>query len=173
MHPRLEYLYERIESQRQKLLQPLLKLSNEKLNGHPTDKWSINQIVAHLIAAERLSVGYISKKIQGIETLADTGLVDELKMVLLVLSQRLPLKFKAPKVVVENTTQENDLKKLEEEWDTVRADLKKLLEQIEDDQVRRKILKHVRMGMINIQHTLRFFGEHVGHHKPQIDVLLR
>ncbi len=173
MHPRLEYLFESIETQRQKLLLSLSQFPQEKLNEHPEGKWSVNQIIAHLISAERLSVSYLAKKIHGVETANDTGLVEELKMFLLKISQRLPMKFKAPKIVVENTLVETDLKKLQEEWDKARTELKKILEQVEDHHVRRKIYRHVRVGMINIQHGLQFFREHVIHHKPQIKKLLK
>jgi len=173
MHPRLEYLFESIEMQRQTLLLSLRALDYETLNNHPEGKWSIIQIIAHLISAERLSVNYITKKIQSVESVANTGFVEELKMLLLKISQRLPMKFKAPKVVIENTTKENNLGKLEEEWNGVRDDLKKILEQVEDHHVKRKIYRHVRVGMINIQHALQFFREHVIHHKPQIKNLLK
>ncbi len=83
-------------------------------------------------------------------------------------SQRLPLKFKAPKVVVDQTSKETDFNKLTEEWDKVRGELKGLLDRIEDRHLKRKIYKHVRVGMLNIQHALKFLGEHVGHHAPQI-----
>jgi hypothetical protein len=101
MHPRLEYLFESIETQRKNLLLSLNRMSHEQLNHHLEGKWSINQIVAHLISAERLSVNYITKKIQGVETASNTGFVEELKMLLLKTSQRLPLKFKAPKIIIE------------------------------------------------------------------------
>jgi hypothetical protein len=173
MNRKLQELFLTIETQRQSLLLSLRSQDHENLNEHPEGKWSVNQIIAHLISAERLSVNYLTKKIKGVETAADTGFAEELKMVLLKLSQRLPLKFKAPKIVMENTLQENDFHKLEKEWNSVRADLEKILEQVEDRHIRRKIYRHVRVGMINIQHGLQFFKEHVGHHIPQIKKLLK
>ncbi len=168
MHPRLEHLYTDLEKQREKLLTPLRELKNEKLNHHLSEKWSINQIIAHLIAAERLSVMYLNKKMQGAETAEDTGLAEDIKMLLLIASQRLPMKFKVPKVVLENTSQERDFKKLELEWISVRADLKKTLNSVKATHLKRKIYKHVRAGMLNIQHAVKFLREHVGHHIPQI-----
>lgn len=173
MNKKIHHLFQTIENQRHSLLSLLDKTPNERLNDHPEGKWSINQIIAHMIAAEQLSVNYLSKKIQGVETAADTGWAEEAKMVLLKISQRLPFKFKAPKVVVENTSDENDLRKLEEEWNKVRGELKKILERIDDRHIKRKIYRHVRAGMLNIQHALQFFREHVIHHTPQIKKLLK
>ncbi|SRR5260221_9942971 len=168
MNPRLQKLYSKIETQRNALILSLRNLPAKKLNDHPHCKWSINQIIAHLITAENLSARYLNKKILGVNEAKDTGFVEELKMFLLMASQRLPLKFKAPKVVVDQTSKETDFNKLTEEWDKTRTELKNLLDRIEDRHLKRKIYKHVRVGMLNVLHTLKFFYEHVGHHTPQI-----
>jgi hypothetical protein len=173
MVPRLERLYDGIEKQRYNLLTPLRSLSNDKLNAHPPGKWSINQIIAHLITAEDLSILYLNKKILGVNEEADSGLIEEMKMILLILSQRLPLKFKAPTMVVDRTSRETDLNILIADWDKTRVELKNILDRIESHHINRKIYRHVRMGMLNIQHTLKFIGEHVGHHTPQIKDLLK
>lgn len=162
-----------LEAQRIQLLDSLKNLPSEKLNHKPKGKWSINEIVAHLITAERISVQYLTKKIQGIDEVDNTGLIEELKMIGLILSQRLPLKFKAPRVVVENTPSLSDLNQLEQEWITARGNLKVLLEKIGDDQLRKRIYKHVRAGKLNIQQALIFFREHVIHHHPQIQKLAK
>jgi hypothetical protein len=99
-------------------------------------------------------------------------LLEELKMIVLILSQRLPFKFKAPKVVVENTKPSTSLQELEKEWAAVRNELKTMLEKFGDDQLKRKIYKHVIAGKLNILQTLLFFREHVIHHQQQIKRLL-
>lgn len=168
MNSRLQSLFDSIENQRHLLLSSLKNLPSERLNSHLPNKWSINQVIAHLISAEQLSIKYISKKMLGIDQAADTGFYEELKMLLLQLSQRLPLKFKAPKIVVENTHPDLDITRLIEQWDLVRADLKALLEKMEDHQIKRKVYRHLALGLFNIQHAVKFFGEHVTHHTPQI-----
>ncbi len=173
MDSRLQHLYDKIETQKKTLLLSLRNLSNEDLNAHPPAKWSINQIIAHLISAEDLSIQYLNKKILGIDEAEDSGLIEELKIILLIVSQRLPLKFKAPEIIVDRTSNETDLNKLAADWDKTRIELKNILSRIEDHQLKRKIYRHVRVGMLNIQHTLKFIGEHVGHHTPQIKNLLK
>jgi hypothetical protein len=132
------------------------------------NKWSINQIIAHLISAEQLSIKYMSKKMLGIDRAGDTGFYEELKMLLLQISQRLPFKFKAPKMVIENTRPDLNITGLIEQWDLVRAELKALLEKMEDHQIKREVYRHLALGLFNIQHAVKFFGEHVAHHTPQI-----
>lgn len=173
MNLKLEKLFRAIETQRQAVLSSLRDQPMEKLNAHPPNKWSINQIIAHLITAEDLSIQYLNKKILGINEVKDSSLIEELKMMLLIASQRLPLKFKAPKMVVDRTSGETDLNKLIAAWDSTRIELKNILDRIESHHLKRKIYRHVRVGMLNIQHTLIFMGEHVGHHTPQIKNLLK
>jgi uncharacterized damage-inducible protein DinB len=170
----LLHLFDSLETQRNKLLGLLAALSTEQLNNHPTGKWSIAQILSHLIASEQLSVRYLNKKILGIKEATDTGLTEELKMIALIISQRLPfLKFKAPKVMAENTPPLESFEQLNATWVKTRSDLKETLEKFQDDELKRKIYKHPFAGMLNIQQALKFFGEHIIHHRPQIIKLVR
>lgn len=172
MNTKLQQIFDSLETQRNQLFISLNSLAVEKLNQQPTNGWSINQVIAHLIAAERLSVLYLRKKIQAINEVENTGLIEELKMIVIILSQRLPFKFKAPKTVVENTKPSTSLHQLEQDWNAVRNELKIVLEKFNDDQIKRKIYKHVVAGKLNIQQTLLFFREHVIHHQQQIKRLL-
>jgi hypothetical protein len=168
---KLKHYFAQLEQQKNNLLYELSSLSVEKLNSSPPGKWSITQIVAHLITAERLSIQYMQKKIQGIEQAGDAGIVEELKLIVLIISQRLPLRFKAPKLVKESTPTLSTLPELTAQWDSVRSDLKQLLEKIPDHLVKRKIYKHVFAGKLNSRQALIFFREHFIHHLPQIQRL--
>ncbi len=169
----LEALFDRLEIQRQALFASLTSVSESKLHQAPYGKWSVIQILNHLVSAERLSVMYLQKKIQAIDQTDRSGILEELKMVLLIVSQRLPgLKFKAPKVVVEMTPTSGDLESISKEWERVRAELKSLLEKIPEGKETKLIYKHVRAGRLNTVHALKFFREHIIHHTPQIKKLL-
>lgn len=172
MNSALLQLFEKLELQRTSLLHEI-KLYPEKLNNHVPGKWSTNQILAHLITAEQLSINYLNKKMQGIQTVENTGLWEEIKTLTLKISQRLPLKFKAPRLVIENTPAFENIEQIEMAWTKTRNELKELLSQITDDQIKRKIYKHPIAGKLNIHQALRFFGEHIIHHQPQIKKLLK
>ena len=173
MNTKLQLLFDSLERERETLTATLKNLSPEKQQRAPEGKWSIQQILAHLIAAEKLSVMYLHKKMLGIKEAEDTGVLEEIKMVLLQISQRLPLRFKAPRAVVENTPAYATFEELTVDWDKTRAELKTLLEKFDDRQIRKKIYKHIRAGRLNIQHALLFFREHIIHHTPQINRLLK
>lgn len=173
MHKKIQDRFDRLEQQRLELLSRVKQVP-EKFDIKPDEKnWSVHQVLAHLIAAEKLSVQYLEKKIQGIEQAGDTGLWEEIKMGALKISQRLPIKYKAPKKVVEGTPSYPYLEALVEDWSRTREQLKGQLSRIKDQHTRRKIFKHVVAGKLNISHALEFLAEHVNHHLPQLDKLLK
>lgn len=173
MHPSFQNLYTKIELQRQKTLDCVKDLTEENFNKSVNKKWSIAQILSHLVASEKLSILYVRKKIQGIKDVKDTGLIEEIKMLLLRMSQRLPgLKFKAPQGLDEHTANFNNFASLKNEWDIIRNDLRLLLDTIPSEYRNRMIYKHVRAGYLNMKHALQFFEEHIIHHMPQIKKLL-
>lgn len=167
MNRRVEKKFAKIERLKQDLI-TLAEANRKKFNQRQTNSWSIEQILAHLITAEKLSVRYLEKKIQGIEQADATGIWEDVKMFLLTISQRLPLKFKAPKTVVDSTPTYDDLESLVSDWATTREQLRVQLLKIKDEQVKAKIFKHIIAGKLNILHALDFLGEHIKHHMPQI-----
>lgn len=170
MNSSLETVFEKLERQRSQILNRVKDLPEQKFTTAPPGKWSIAQILMHLLASERLSVAYMTKKSLGIDSLKNSGLKQSLLSVLLKISQRIPaLKFKAPKVVVENTPAALSLEALISEWDKSRANLKQLLESIPERHLRKLIYKHPIAGMLNVRQAVKFMYEHVHHHSPQID----
>ena len=173
MNRTFHQLFESLELQRHALMSSIQNLSAEKLNHHTNGKWSINQIVAHLITAERMSLNYLQKKVKGINEVGNSGFWEEIKMGFLIASQRLPgLKFKAPRAVVENTPPVLDFDSLLKEWEVLRKELKDFIEKIPAGSEKKLIYKHVRAGRLNTIHALKFFREHIIHHTPQIKKLL-
>lgn len=173
MNLKLQHLFDALETDRKNLLSMIETLPADAQQYAPEGKWSIRQILAHIISAERLSVLYLNKKILGIKEVDNTGLWEEIKMVFLQVSQRLPLKFRAPRTLVEQTPVYTSFDELVVDWDKTRAELKVLLEKFDDTQIRKRIYKHIRAGRLNIQHALIFFREHIIHHTPQINRLIK
>lgn len=172
MEPTLNHSFQQLENQRQSLLKRIQGLSRQQLNNHPEGKWSIAQVLSHIIASEQLSVRYLNKKFLGIHELPDSGLVEEIKLIILIISQRLPLKFRAPGVVVENTTVYQSPEELTKAWDKTRGEMKEILFRFKKDQLNRKVYKHPYAGMLNVKQALRFLREHIIHHTPQVIRLL-
>ncbi len=169
----LEDIFNDIEHQRKELIASLMKVSRERMNAHPAGKWSVNQVIAHLISGERLSLQYVQKKIHAIDQVGNAGVTEKMKMWVLIVSQRLPLvKFKAPKIVVEQTRDSESFEELVTEWDRIRADWVILLNRIPEGGENKLIYKHVVAGRLGLKHALLFMREHIIHHQRQIRRLL-
>jgi hypothetical protein len=92
---------------------------------------------------------------------------------LLKISQRLPLKYKAPSILAESEAEMLSLAEITARWNMVRNDLRIFLEKWEDRHVKKKIYKHAVSGRLNMVHAVSFFREHAMHHLPQIKRLLK
>jgi hypothetical protein len=166
--------FEKLEQQRVEIIDQIKSLSSEKFNHQPASgKWSIAQILTHIITAEQLSLSYMKKKMPAIGELADSGIGESFRLGLLVVSQRIPaLKFKAPPVVVKSTPAPYSIQEVMEKWAQHRADLKSFLETVEDKHVRKVLFKHPIAGRFDTRQAVVFFREHIIHHTPQIKRLL-
>jgi uncharacterized damage-inducible protein DinB len=174
VNPSFQKIFDLIEHQRADILEQVKNVPTEKFNYCPPGKWSIAQILAHILTAETLSLGYMKKKIQAVDQLKNSGLSEAIRYRLLQLSQRIPsLKFRAPKVVVDNTPPSMDIQTLIVKWDAQRKELKEFLESIEDKNIRKVIYRHPIAGMLNARQAVGFFREHIIHHRPQIKRLCK
>jgi hypothetical protein len=166
-------LFDELEKQRGDILNHLKDLPAEKLNFAPPGKWSINQILTHILVAEQLSMLYMKKKALGIDQLKNSGLFASLRIGALILSQRIPaIKFKAPKVVLDHTPATLSLLELSEKWESHRQKMRSFLEGIDEKNKRKMIYKHVIAGRLDARQAMVFFREHINHHWPQIKRLL-
>lgn len=173
MNAKLKQLFDLLERQRTEAEGHLKHLTLEKLSAHAPGKWSLAQVYSHLITSEQLSIAYLKKKSQGIKDLKNSGLLEELKMLVLIASQRLPLKFKAPKVVVEKTPVYQTAEQIIEAWGNTRKQMVELLDTFDEKHLNRKVYRHPIAGMLNIKQAMGFFREHIIHHTPQIKRLLK
>lgn len=167
MHEKLQRIYGIAEQERKSLFN-LVKSNQYAVQKQENNKWSINQILAHLIISEELSLAYMKKKSLGIDHAGDTGFWENIKIQLLIISQRLPLKYKAPRVLGEDAPPHLTIEDVETKWDRSRQDLASFLESFQDNTLYKKIYKHPVAGRLNILQAITFFREHVSHHIPQI-----
>lgn len=174
MHAALHKIFTEMEVQRMALLGQLKGLSTESLNQSPSPgAWSLAQVFSHIITSERLTLNYVTKKIQAAETLEDSGVWEEIKSILLTITQRSPgVKFRAPKAIVEKTVAYATYSEIEHAWADVRTQLQSFLDKYPDKYIRRKVARHPFAGYLNITQGVTFLREHITHHTPQIRKLL-
>lgn len=167
--------FDKLERQRLEIVEQIKSLSPEKFNRQPgPGKWSIAQILTHIITAEQLSLAYMKKKIPAIGELDNSGIGESVRLGLLIISQRIPaLKFKAPPVVVNSTPAPYTLIEVLEKWGQQRMELKNFLEDFEEIHTRKVLYKHPIAGRFDTRQAIVFFHEHIVHHLPQIKRLYK
>jgi hypothetical protein len=115
----------------------------------------------------------MKKKSLGVDQLDNAGVLEIFKLTLLKISQRVPVfRYKAPKVLVTSTPTSLPFKDIVSKWDEFRGELKKFLESIPKQHIRKKIYKHHIVGRLDAAQAIVFLREHFQHHMPQIRTLL-
>ena len=169
MEPLLNERYNHLQTETKLLLKEIASLSSATYYYKPgNERWSISQILTHVMVAEKLSTDYMKKKALGLGELDDAGVIEDLKLLILKISQRLPFRYKAPAVVLDRTPAPLSFGDLVRQWEVVRADLVQFLQQFDEQTVRRKVYKHPVAGRLSVVQALDFFAEHLNHHRPQI-----
>jgi uncharacterized damage-inducible protein DinB len=174
MSPLFQKHYDRLERQLAELLLFVHALPNDQLTKIPAPgKWSILQILTHLYISEKLSIGYIKKKSLAVNEVGNAGLWQSVLMVVLKISQRIPVRYKAPKAVLQNTTEAMPLSDLIAQWNLLRIELKSMLNNLPNHHVNKLVYKHPFAGMLSFPQAVAFFQEHITHHTPQIKRILK
>ena len=165
-------IFEKLEKKRLDIFSELDTLSDEQLHFkiHP-EKWNILQVGFHLMTAEKLSVIYMKRKTHSEEELQKAGFKSWLRLVTLKIAFHLPFKYTAPKQT-DATGKDPDYENLKSDWEKVRTQLKSLIENLDETTLKSEILKHPRVGMINMKQTLEFMELHLEHHQKQIDGII-
>lgn len=159
----------KLEHTKDQLLKELSHLSVEKLNESPApEKWSIAQVVFHIYLAELRSFQYMEKKCSDWQAQPTATFSEKIRSLLLSVSLRLPIKYKAPRVVSEQIPETVDWAQLIADWADLRKNLHELLERIPSEAYKKQLLKHPIIGKINIPQAITFFQDHFDHHVPQI-----
>lgn len=164
--------YDEIGALKDKFLKKAERLSNEQLNKMPEGGgWSAGQVLYHTAFAESGTILVIKKNLAEQKVTMKTDLGSFFRNILLVVSLRLPLKFKAPKAVskVPDTITYEELKKY---FDKNSADFRQILNDLPEELENKLIFKHPLAGLFNIDQTLSFTREHYLHHERQLDALL-
>ena len=156
------------------LLRDLKKFSDGDLNWQPkAGKWSVLQVMQHLMRAELLSHKYVEKKLSFNPTLKRAGLLSFFNRLLLRFYLKLPFRFKAPEAVADEQFPEKaafwDLVK---QWNEQRAALRDYLGGLPDELFKKAIYKHPFGGRMSLGGMLTFHISHFRRHRKQISRIL-
>ncbi len=152
------------------LLKDLAAHDHALLNQRPApEKWSVMQTVVHVMQSEKLTAAYLAKKLQHKRNFPKAGLGSRIRNILLQLSLRSSLKFKAPKAVSgSNLPEQARLVKVAEEWSGIRQEMEGLLRDIPPELLDKAIYRHPIVGLLSLPDMLKFLEGHFRRHRAQM-----
>lgn len=173
MNASLEKEFLQLEEERKKLFAELKNYTDDIINKKPApEKWSIAEVISHLIAAEEMSLKYLLKKTLDTTREGKEGIKHKWRWLLVQIVFAFNIKFKAPDIV-EPKTGYQPLNSLETKWNLVRQETLDKLRQLSVEETEKTLWKHAIAGKLNLRHMVQFFGVHYKRHLKQINRTLQ
>ena len=152
------------------------KYDNARLLQQPgPGRWSAIQVMQHLMLSEGGSLQYLRKKTSsGVSGIGKTGFSATFRKWLLKAYLALPFKFKAPKVVAEESFPPvSGLEEVRSNWLKIRSDLRAFMGALPQEAHTREVYRHPIAGRMDISGMFDFFQSHFSRHRQQIERTLK
>ena len=168
MNSLLEKQFNQLEEERRQLFSELKIYDDAVINKKPAPgKWSVAEVIAHLITAEEMSLQYLMKKTQDTSRAEKETFKNKWRWLLVKIVFSANIKYKAPQIVEPKSGYES-LANLEMYWAKIRLQTLSVLNKLSDDELNKELWKHAIAGKMNLHHMVKFFGIHFRRHKKQI-----
>lgn len=131
------------------------------------EKWSIIQILQHLLKSEQLSVISIKHTISKDKKIKESNIMSYLRGIVLKLALNTNFKFKALQNVSELSNNVN-LDDIKTKWAKVRKTLREIIETTDVQILKSDIFAHPLAGKMNLNAAINFMQAHFDHYKKQI-----
>ncbi len=171
MLPALRTRFDALEMQRTALLTGLASHPASELERKPApDRWSVLEILEHLVRADEGSVRQLERRDAPAPTLpARLAAGLKLRIIRLILGR---VRLKVPVKGLLPGGQPVSLAELSRRWGESRCRLAGYLETIAPEGLRAPLFRHPIAGWLTLEQGLDFHLHHVGVHRAQIDRLV-
>ena len=175
LNPKLEKRLKLLDKKLNLLLEELKYYSEDQLNRKPGEgKWSVIQIMHHLLLAETGSYNYLQKKLGHDPDLGNAGILSWFRKKGLKFFLWAPFKWKAPQTIGDEYLPDRagfwDTAKL---WSEQRTALKTFLKTLPPEVFKKEAYKHPRAGRMDIIGMVGFFDQHFDRHHKQIRNIIK
>ncbi len=170
LNPKLEKRLILLDKKLNLLLEELKDYSDDQLNRKPDKgKWSVIQVMHHLLLAEKGSYQYLQKKLSYNPTLKKAGIASWSRKQGLKFFMWAPIKWKAPKKIGDDNLPEySRFWDTAKQWKEQREALKTYLVTLPEDVFKKEAYNHPRAGRMDIKGMVSFFDWHFTRHLKQI-----
>lgn len=166
MHEELMAQIDRLDIDRGALLDELALLSDDTLSTKPIDdRWSILEIVEHMVLAERQVLGGLSDSVESSEKSRSLRSRLIYPAVMFVLWRRIPVKVPSRRMLPKG---ESSLQELRREWDRNLEWLRAHVEAMRLGDHRRAYFSHPVVGPIDTAQAVKMARLHFDTHRSQI-----
>lgn len=133
-------------------------------------KWSVLQVMHHVMMAEKGSLAYMRKKLQHFDDRKPpkAGFRELIRSFALTTFLMSPFKAKSPERIAAFPEQIN-YNELKITWLQTRKELDAFLEELPNEVLELALYKHPIAGRLNVSQCLNFFQSHFNRHRKQID----
>ena len=168
MNQLLQHQFNDLEKSRKALFDDLRNNSDEIINEKPSlEKWSIAQVIEHLIMAEEASLEYLKKKTQDTSKVPVAGFKNQWRFLIVQTVFFMNVKYKSP-AYIDPPVKFVRVAELDARWTKVRSELLALLNRLPEHDLNKEIWKHAIAGKMNIRQMLAFFTIHFNRHRKQV-----
>ena len=162
-----------MEATKASVLGSLGTLDHATLNRKPDPaSWTISQVIAHLTKSERGTLQYIRKKTQSPDLLPGAGLAAWVRIGVLIVGIRSPVRFRAPEAIAD-VPEVSDLGELTATWNVIRDDWRGYVETFPAVLRGKIVFRHPFVGLLGPEQTMIFLNEHLLNHVRQIGRIRR
>lgn len=159
-------LFDEMEADRQQMLKALEGIDHSVLERKPNpEKWSVSEVFMHMVVAEGGSLKYMRKKIEVNNHGPLKG--GSGRFALLMGALKLPVKFKAPKIVADVGSGVSYSDALNQ-WNEVRKELRSDYENLDESWIDHDLFKHPSAGKFDLIRAIKFMRTHADRHIGQI-----
>lgn len=167
MHQVFQRRFDKIEKIRIAFIASCKSIPENKIYlNHEGTKWSVVQIMRHLIKTEHAAFIVITRKL-GQKNSETENLKSLLRGIILQASLLLPLKYKAPKLF-DDFPNEGTIEQLAADWERERNTFAEILSSLDEGEFHKIIFNHPAAGWISLKSVFTFIHAHMAHHRRQI-----
>jgi hypothetical protein len=171
MHDQLQRALQAVDKSRCALLDELEVLGSKTLVAKPLPgKWSILEIVEHLVLAEREVLQNLPDPSELVEVRRSAKTHFTYPMVMMVLRWGIPVKAPSPGMIPTGTS---SFAALRRQWDESQQWLRAYVAGLDQDGIGRAVFQHPVAGPLNVQQAVHMDQLHITTHTRQIRRLLR